>query len=121
VNNLKIHAGTNWLSVPGVVYDIESVSINSKYDLFINDVALVHLKNPITYNRLVQPINLTTSDEGLENKQCTLIGWGTTSVILNSRYGSFAVIHIQESFFRKTSYFFFICNNTLKVINKKTF
>ncbi|XP_012061803.1 PREDICTED: chymotrypsin-1-like [Atta cephalotes] len=80
VNNLKVHAGTNWLNVPGVVYDIESVSINSKYDLFINDIALVHLKNPITYKRLVQPINLTTSDEGLENKQCTLIGWGTTSV-----------------------------------------
>ncbi|KAG5322236.1 CTR1 protein, partial [Pseudoatta argentina] len=82
VNNLKVHTGTIWLNVPGAVYDIESVSVNSKYDnkLLINDVALVHLKNPIRYNRLVQPINLATSDEGLESKPCTLIGWGTTSV-----------------------------------------
>ncbi|KAG5320978.1 CTR1 protein, partial [Acromyrmex heyeri] len=86
VDNLKVHTGTIWLNVPGAVYDIESVSVNSKYDnkLLINDVALVHLKNPIRYNRLVQPINLATSDEGLESKSCTLIGWGTTSVILNS-------------------------------------
>ncbi|KAG5328502.1 CTR1 protein, partial [Acromyrmex charruanus] len=82
VDNLKVHTGTIWLNVPGAVYDIESVSVNSKYDnkLLINDVALVHLKNPIRYNRLVQPINLATSDEGLESKPCTLIGWGTTSV-----------------------------------------
>ncbi|XP_018356665.1 PREDICTED: trypsin 5G1-like [Trachymyrmex septentrionalis] len=82
VGNLKVHAGTNWLDVSGAVYDVESVSVNSKYDdyLFINDVALVHLKNSITYNRLVKPINLTTFDEGLENKPCTLTGWGTTSI-----------------------------------------
>jgi len=99
VGNLKVHAGTNWLDVSGAVYDVESVSVNSKYDdyLFINDVALVHLKNSITYNRLVKPINLTTFDEGLENKPCTLTGWGTTSVILDSLHRSFAVICIQVS------------------------
>ncbi|XP_018403822.1 PREDICTED: transmembrane protease serine 3-like [Cyphomyrmex costatus] len=80
VDNLKVHVGTNLLNVPGDVYNVESVSVNSNYDgyLLINDVALVHLKNPITYNKLVQPINLTTSDAGLEGKPCTLSGWGTT-------------------------------------------
>ncbi|XP_018372450.1 PREDICTED: trypsin-2-like [Trachymyrmex cornetzi] len=79
---LKIHAGTNWLDVPGAVYDVESVSVNSQYNenLIINDVALIHLKNPITYNVLVQPINLVTTDKELEGKPCTLSGWGNTSL-----------------------------------------
>jgi len=83
---LKVHAGTNFLDVPGAVYDVEDVSFNSQYneESIDNDVALIHLKNPITYNRLVQPINLVTSDNELEDKPCTLSGWGTTSVILNS-------------------------------------
>ncbi|XP_018307761.1 chymotrypsin-1-like, partial [Mycetomoellerius zeteki] len=86
VGNLKVHAGTNFLDIPGDVYSVENVSVNSNYDdyLLINEIALVHLKNPIMYNKLVQPINLMTSDEELEGKPCTLSGWGTTLVILNS-------------------------------------
>ncbi|KAG5331698.1 CTR1 protein, partial [Acromyrmex heyeri] len=82
LNYLKVHAGTNFLDIPGAVYDVESVSVNSQYDedSINNDIALIHLKNPITYNRLVQPINLVTSDNELEGKSCTLSGWGTTSV-----------------------------------------
>ncbi|XP_071567331.1 chymotrypsin-1 [Temnothorax nylanderi] len=82
VNNLKVHAGTNYLNVPGDVYDVASVSVNKDYDdyLLINDVALVHLKNPINYNTRVQPIKLSTNDSNVEGKPCTLSGWGTTRV-----------------------------------------
>ncbi|KAL0124388.1 hypothetical protein PUN28_006310 [Cardiocondyla obscurior] len=80
VNNLKVHAGTNYLNETGEVYDVASVSVNKNYDDYylVNDVALVHLKSPIVYNTLVQPINLTTNDKDLEGKPCTLSGWGTT-------------------------------------------
>ncbi|XP_071557841.1 chymotrypsin-1-like [Temnothorax nylanderi] len=75
---LKAHVGTNFLNESGDVYDIESVSIPEDY--YITrwyTIALVHLKTPINYNELVQPINLMTSDENLEGKSCTLSGWGT--------------------------------------------
>ncbi|XP_011701838.1 PREDICTED: trypsin-3-like [Wasmannia auropunctata] len=82
LNNLKVHAGTNFMTAPGDVYDVGSVSVNQHYDdyLLINDVALIHLNKSIVYNPLVQPINLMTSDKDLENKPCTLTGWGTTQV-----------------------------------------
>lgn len=87
MNELKVYVGTNFLDRPGDVYDIESISVNQNYDsdLYINDIALVHLKRPITYNTLVQPINLATSDKPLEGKPCIFTGWGfTTEVISNS-------------------------------------
>ncbi|XP_036138349.1 chymotrypsin-1-like [Monomorium pharaonis] len=82
LNNLKIHAGTNRLNESGEVYDIESVDVHEDYDNFLlrNDVALIHLNNSIKFNSLVQPINLTTNDRDLENKSCTLTGWGRTSL-----------------------------------------
>lgn len=82
---LSVHAGTNFQNETGDVYEVASVTINKDYSasLLINDVALVHLKTPITYNARVKPIKLATNDTDLENKPCTLSGWGTTRVILN--------------------------------------
>ncbi|TGZ46839.1 Uncharacterized protein DBV15_02598, partial [Temnothorax longispinosus] len=74
-NNLKVHVGTNFLNESGDVYDVESVSIHDNLDNVY--IALVHLKTPLKYSTLVQPINLMTSDENLEGKSCTLTGWGT--------------------------------------------
>ncbi|XP_011705589.1 PREDICTED: chymotrypsin-1-like, partial [Wasmannia auropunctata] len=70
---LKVHVGTNFLNGLGYIYDVTDISVNQNYDnyLFLNDIALVHLKSPIRYNKLVQPINLTKSDEGLEGLPCT--------------------------------------------------
>ncbi|XP_024872951.1 chymotrypsin-1-like [Temnothorax curvispinosus] len=84
---LKAHVGTNFLNESGDVYDIESVSIHEDYimgDIRLYDIALIHLKTPINYNELVQPINLMTSDENLEGKSCTLSEWDFTMVISNS-------------------------------------
>ncbi|XP_025987097.2 chymotrypsin-1-like [Solenopsis invicta] len=80
LNELKVHVGTNYLNESGDVYDVEDARVNKDYDdaLLRNDVALVHLKNPIELNDLVQPIKLSTNDKDLENKPCTLTGWGTT-------------------------------------------
>ncbi|XP_071642201.1 chymotrypsin-1-like [Temnothorax longispinosus] len=79
---IKAHVGTNFLNESGDVYDIESVSIHKDYimgDIRLYDIALVHLETPINYNELVQPINLTTSDENLDGKSCTLSEWDYTT------------------------------------------
>lgn len=82
----SIHAGTNYLNQSGDTYAVKSVTINRNYNsaLIINDIALIHLATPIKYNTVVQPIKLGTSDKNLEGKPCTLSGWGTTRVTLNS-------------------------------------
>ncbi|XP_011873944.1 PREDICTED: chymotrypsin-1-like [Vollenhovia emeryi] len=92
LNNLKVHVGTNFLNVSGDVYSVANVTINKAYDsyLLINDVALIHLKAPIVYNKLVQPISISKSDKDLEGKPCTLTGWGTT------RVGGSAPNNLQE-------------------------
>ncbi|XP_011707016.1 PREDICTED: chymotrypsin-1-like, partial [Wasmannia auropunctata] len=85
-DELKVHIGTILLNESGYVHDVEDVRIHQNYDeyLIINDIALIYLKSPIKYNKLVQAINLTKSDQGLEGLPCTISGWGVTTVILNS-------------------------------------
>ncbi|XP_011706997.1 PREDICTED: chymotrypsin-1-like, partial [Wasmannia auropunctata] len=82
-------------------YDVTDISVNQNYDnyLFLNDIALVHLKSPIRYNKLVQPINLTKSDEGLEGLPCTISGWGSTTAkgnISNSLQEIELTVHSQK-------------------------
>ncbi|XP_011858225.1 PREDICTED: chymotrypsin-1-like, partial [Vollenhovia emeryi] len=79
---LQVHAGTNFLNIKGDVYDIASFTTHYDYDptRFINDIALIYLNRPLTYNTLMQPINLQTTDEILDNMTCTLSGWGTTKL-----------------------------------------
>ncbi|XP_027700122.1 transmembrane protease serine 12-like [Vombatus ursinus] len=49
-----------------------------KHNTFENDIALIHLKNPVTYNDFVQPICLPFFDDvPLDNtKRCFISGWG---------------------------------------------
>ncbi|XP_077267601.1 chymotrypsin-1-like [Temnothorax americanus] len=77
-DKLKAHVGTNFFTVPGDVYDVDDVIIHKDYNdtKNDNDIALIHLKTPIEYNKLVQPINLMTTDEDLFGTPCTLTGWG---------------------------------------------
>ncbi|XP_011705282.1 PREDICTED: chymotrypsin-1-like, partial [Wasmannia auropunctata] len=78
-DELTVHVGSNLLNESVFVYDVANVRIHQNYDdyFLINDIALVHLKSPIKYFKLVQPINLTKSDEISEGLQCTLTGWGS--------------------------------------------
>ncbi|XP_039308361.1 serine protease 53 [Solenopsis invicta] len=80
LKNLKVHVGTNYLSGSGNVYDIEDVHIHESYDDYLirNDIALVHLRSPIKYSLLVQPIHLAAIDNDLEGNPCILTGWGAT-------------------------------------------
>nr|XP_012225381.1 PREDICTED: chymotrypsin-1-like [Linepithema humile] len=77
---LTVHAGTNRQNETGDVYQVVNVTVHKDYSSsrFINDIALVHLKTSIKYNKKVQPIKLATIDKDLENKPCTLSGWGST-------------------------------------------
>ncbi|XP_024893966.1 chymotrypsin-1-like [Temnothorax curvispinosus] len=95
LDKLKAHVGTNFLNESGDVYDIESVSIHEDYDIIRwYYIALVHLKTPIYYNELVQPINLMTSDENLKDKSCTLTGWGSKNA--DVYYGEKLSNNLQE-------------------------
>ncbi|XP_011874119.1 PREDICTED: chymotrypsin-1-like [Vollenhovia emeryi] len=111
---LKIHVGTNSLNVSGDVYDVENVVVHENYshshtgialgnlktvyndiDLgsfkpLFNDIALVHLKTPIKYNTLVQPINLMTSDKDIAFISCTLSGFGRAT------YGNITSNNLKE-------------------------
>ncbi|XP_071566069.1 chymotrypsin-1-like [Temnothorax nylanderi] len=96
LDKLKAHVGTNSFdtyytikttAVPGDVYDIANVTIHENYTILArlpnndnNDIALIHLKTPIKYKELVQPIDFMTSDKDLVGKPCTLTGWETKSV-----------------------------------------
>ncbi|XP_011685794.1 PREDICTED: chymotrypsin-1-like [Wasmannia auropunctata] len=76
-DELTVHVGSNLLNESMFVYDVADVSVHQNYDdyFLINDIALVHLKSPIKYNKLVQPINLAKSDEIITGLECTLTGW----------------------------------------------
>ncbi|TGZ31955.1 Uncharacterized protein DBV15_05692, partial [Temnothorax longispinosus] len=79
LDKLKAHVGTNFFTVPGDIYDVANVTIHEKYNNTTEDydIALIHLKTPIEYNKLVQPINLMTTDKDLFGNPCTLTGWGS--------------------------------------------
>lgn len=85
-NDLRVHAGTNFLNISGAVYDVANFTRHENYDdySYANDIAIVHLKTPITYNTLVKPVRLAVSDKQFEGKPCILSGWGTTRVISKS-------------------------------------
>ncbi|XP_011685795.1 PREDICTED: chymotrypsin-1-like [Wasmannia auropunctata] len=80
LDKLKVHVGTNFLNVSGFVYDVSSITVHQNYDdyLLINDIALIHLKNPIRFNKLVKSINLPSYVGDPEDQYCTLSGWGAT-------------------------------------------
>ncbi|XP_011707053.1 PREDICTED: chymotrypsin-1-like [Wasmannia auropunctata] len=84
--DLKVHVGTNLLDTPGYVHDVTSITVHQNYDinLYSNDIALIHLKYPIRYNKLVQPVKLPTSDEDFLGQLCTLSGWGYGESDFNS-------------------------------------
>lgn len=60
---------------------IDSIIIHPEFkqDTFENDIALIHLKDPVTYNDFIQPIclpffnNVPKIDK---TKRCFISGWG---------------------------------------------
>ncbi|CAL8093644.1 unnamed protein product [Orchesella dallaii] len=57
------------------VYYHRGFSMRTLYD----DVAVIRLANPVSYNRNVQPICLSTNTNALENSVASVAGWGQLS------------------------------------------
>ncbi|KAL0124387.1 hypothetical protein PUN28_006309 [Cardiocondyla obscurior] len=79
LENVTIHAGTNFLSKPGYVYKPEAAIVHPKFNLLLirNDVGLFRLTTDIEYNLLVKPIPIAKTNSALVGDRCFLTGWGT--------------------------------------------
>ncbi|XP_018356762.1 PREDICTED: chymotrypsin-1-like [Trachymyrmex septentrionalis] len=81
LDEIKVHAGTNSVNDTRYHYDVESINVHQNYDelLCFNDIALIHLNDPIRPNVLVYPISLPKYNKNFEGKPCTLSGWTNTT------------------------------------------
>ncbi|ESO90984.1 hypothetical protein LOTGIDRAFT_122334, partial [Lottia gigantea] len=63
------------------VVGVSKITVHPDYQLDENDIAILTLDKPLTFNDCVQPVCLPeVGDSSALNKaQCTVTGWGTTS------------------------------------------
>ena len=95
---IQVHIGINSLNDTGYRHNVGSINVHQNYDelLCFNDIALIHLSDPINHcNVLVYPISLPKSNKNFEGKPCILSGWTNTTVMFNLRYKNFPIICIQ--------------------------
>lgn len=80
-SKMKVITGTNLLDEGGDRYEVEKLIQHPDYDSgdIVNDIALVHLKENITYGPLVKPVQLPVENTEV-GKRLLLSGWGTTAV-----------------------------------------
>lgn len=74
-----IVVGANHLFNDGVWYDIEQAIVYPDGSTAGNDIALLQTKQPIKFNKFVQPIPLN-GEEIPENALATVSGWGNDNV-----------------------------------------
>lgn len=79
-NPITVTVGETNLRQAGTSYKVSSMVQHEDYnhDKIVNDVAVLTLENPITYNSNVQPIKLVDS-EVTAGAKLTLSGWGLTN------------------------------------------
>ncbi|CAO1415670.1 unnamed protein product [Diamesa serratosioi] len=53
---------------------------NTRTDNYDADIALIEVKNTITYSNFIKPVCLWTGDNLLDEVKGTVIGWGATSI-----------------------------------------
>nr|ABL67951.1 serine peptidase 2 [Peregriana peregra] len=51
---------------------------NEKGNAYPNDIAILYLSSPVTYNKNVQPAELAPKGSSFANEQCIITGWGRT-------------------------------------------
>lgn len=86
-NQLRVVAGVTEKSnnTDGQYINVRRIILHPDFRYFINstldldnDVALLELETPLTFNDKVQPINISTNEQAyLENQLCILTGWGS--------------------------------------------
>lgn len=78
---MKVMVGSHLLDAGGDKYDVEKLIPHADYDSedISNDIALVHLKENITFSPDVKPVQLPVADTE-SGKKLLLSGWGTTAV-----------------------------------------
>ena len=87
-NNIRVHAGTahQFVDNEGVFINCDRVIIHPYYNpnSFDNDIALLHLTSPLSFNSNIQPIRLNTDEAyNAVNTIARLTGWGTTQNSVN--------------------------------------
>ncbi|XP_067628954.1 chymotrypsin-1 [Eurosta solidaginis] len=75
---LKIVTGTSQWKSPGVAYSVDYIKVHCKYNqpMYHNDIALVHLSQPIVYDTRTAPLQLTTKNLLKSGDDLLLTGWG---------------------------------------------
>lgn len=78
---MEVVVGTNLLDAGGDRYPVEKVIAHPKYSSqkIVNDIALLKLKDKITFGPFVKPIDLPTENTAGE-EELMLSGWGSTTV-----------------------------------------
>ncbi|XP_053348809.1 plasma kallikrein-like [Clarias gariepinus] len=81
---VSVRAGITKLSETGTKYELENIIVHPNYNKTSveNDIALIKIKKPITFNNVVRPVCLTEKvkeAEFLQGKKCTVTGWGRLS------------------------------------------
>ncbi|XP_031847213.1 chymotrypsin-2 [Nomia melanderi] len=76
---VTVVAGSNKLSVKGVSYGVEKITVHPRYSsiLIVNDIAVLRVNRNIAFTNLVKPVKLASS-ETAEGSSVVLSGWGTT-------------------------------------------
>ncbi|XP_070167531.1 chymotrypsin-1-like [Polyergus mexicanus] len=79
LKDVTVHAGTNFLTNAGDVYNVKKVIIHSDYNPYLlhNDIGLLHLKTDIVFKNVVQSIPVAINDFVRVGESCLLVGWGT--------------------------------------------
>lgn len=60
--------------------------------LYIYDIGLINLKEPISFNLYISKINLISYDRDFENVDFIAIGWNTLNRVRNPSYFLFKII-----------------------------
>lgn len=79
-NNLVILAGTNTLTDGGEARKVIKAIPHEDYGNFMNDIALLRLEKPLTFDKSIQPIELLTEEVPVGG-EVIISGWGKTSNI----------------------------------------
>lgn len=76
--DLTILAGTNKLSDGGDARKVIKAIPHEDYGNFMNDISLLRLEKPLTFDKSIQPIELLT-EEVPAGGEVIISGWGKTS------------------------------------------